>query len=93
MRHEHEWRVWQNSKIPEQKIRKRHCLNPRHLSNKAVAARGDSLYKAAFGPSLVKHPTKGGNLHVQIAVLDRRSRPHRCHDLGPTDQVARPLHQ
>jgi hypothetical protein len=34
---------------------------------------------------------EGGDLHVQIGVLDRRRRPYGGHELIPRDEVSGPL--
>jgi len=58
-----------------------------------VATATNGLDPAPFRPPLVENPAKCGDLHVEIAVLDRGSGPDRGNDLGPRDELARPLDQ
>ena len=67
--------------------------DPRHRRGKAVAAPGNGLDAAPLCSPFVKNPAKCGDLHVQIAVFDGRPRPDRGDELGPRDELARPLDQ
>src|SRR3984893_3488466 len=65
----------------------------RHRRGKAIAAPTNGLDAALLCPPLVNDPAKRGDLHVEIAVFDRHSRPYRGDDLGPWEVVPWPLHQ
>ena len=45
------------------------------------------------GSPFIKNPTKRRDLHVQVAVFDRRSRPDGGYDLGPRNELPWPLDQ
>jgi hypothetical protein len=65
----------------------------RHRCSKAIATPANSLDAASPGSRLVENPAKCGNLHVEIAVFDRGPGPDRSDDLGPQNELARPLDQ
>jgi hypothetical protein len=68
-------------------------LDPCHRRDKPIAAPGHSLDAAAVCSPIIEDPTKRGDLHGQVAVLDDGSRPHRLHDLVPGDEITRAFDQ
>jgi len=67
--------------------------DPRHPRYKTIAAAGDRLDAAALAAAVIEDPAKGGDLHVQIVVLDHGRRPDRGDNLVARDHIPRPLDQ
>jgi hypothetical protein len=65
----------------------------RYRRGEAIAAAANGLNAAASGLPCVENSAKGGDLHVEIAVFDRRSWPDCGNDLGPRHEFAWPLDQ
>jgi hypothetical protein len=72
-----------------QRLRREPC----HRRSKTVAAPANGLNAASLGSCVVQNPAKYRDLHVEIAVFDRGSRPDRSDDLGPRDEFSWPLDQ
>src|SRR6202043_238345 len=72
--------------------RRRRALD-HYRRDKAVATTGHGLDAAALGAPVIEDAAQRGDLHVQVAVFDRGSRPDGLDDLGSRYEIPWPLDQ
>jgi hypothetical protein len=68
-------------------------FDPCHRCDKPVAAPRHRLDAAPLCSPVIKDAAQRRDLHVQVAVFDRRSRPDGLDDLGSREEIAWPLDQ
>ena len=68
-------------------------LRPCDRDDKAVAAPRHRLDTATHCSPIIEDAAQRRDLHVQVAVFDRRTRPDGLHDLGSRDEIPWPFNQ